>query len=70
LGHFFSGLLNVGTRQEIDAMFAVLGSERPDALFVSSDTFFTSWRVQLVSLAISYAIQRRFRTASMPKLVD
>ena len=53
-------VLNVGTRQEIDAMFAVMGSERPDALFVSSDTFFTSRRVQLVSLAISYAIPTAF----------
>ena len=34
--------------------------ERPDALFVSSDTFFTSRRVQLVSLAISYAIPTAF----------
>ena len=31
-------VLNAGTRQEIDAAFATFASERPDALFVSSDT--------------------------------
>jgi putative ABC transport system substrate-binding protein len=53
-------ILNAGTRQEIDAIFAIMGSERPDALFVSSDTFFTSRRVQLVSLAMRYAIPTAF----------
>jgi putative tryptophan/tyrosine transport system substrate-binding protein len=33
-------VLNAGSRQEIDATFAVMTRERPDALFVSSDTFF------------------------------
>jgi putative tryptophan/tyrosine transport system substrate-binding protein len=53
-------ILNAGTRQEIDATFAIMGRERPDALFVSSDTFFTSRRVQLVSLAMRYAIPTAF----------
>jgi ABC-type uncharacterized transport system substrate-binding protein len=53
-------ILNAGTRQEIDTIFAIMGSERPDALFVSSDTFFTSRRVQLVSLAMRYAIPTAF----------
>jgi ABC-type uncharacterized transport system substrate-binding protein len=30
--------------------------ERPDALFVSSDTFFTSRRVQLISLAARHTL--------------
>ena len=53
-------ILNAGTRQEIDATFAIMGRERPDALFVSSDTFFTSRRVQLVNLAMRYAIPTAF----------
>jgi putative ABC transport system substrate-binding protein len=53
-------VLKAGTRQEIDAAFAMIARERPDALFVSSDTFFTSRRVQLVSLAMRYAIPTAF----------
>jgi putative tryptophan/tyrosine transport system substrate-binding protein len=53
-------ILNADTRQEIDGAFAIMGRERPDALFVSSDTFFTSRLVQLVSLAIRYAIPTAF----------
>ena len=53
-------VLNAGTRQEIDAAFTTIGSDRPDALFVTSDTFFTSRRVQLVNLATRYAIPTAF----------
>jgi len=48
------------TRQEIDAAFGVIARERPDALFVGSDPFFTSRRVQLVNLATRYAIPTAF----------
>jgi ABC-type uncharacterized transport system substrate-binding protein len=53
-------ILNAGTRQEIDAAFAVIARERPDALFVVPDPFFTSRRVQLVNLATRYAIPTAF----------
>jgi putative tryptophan/tyrosine transport system substrate-binding protein len=53
-------ILNAGTRQEIDAVFAVIARERPDALFVGPDPFFTSRRVQLVNLATRYAIPTAF----------
>jgi putative ABC transport system substrate-binding protein len=53
-------LLNAGTRQEIDAAFATFARERPDALFVSSDPFFTSRRAQLVNLASRHAIPTAF----------
>jgi putative tryptophan/tyrosine transport system substrate-binding protein len=43
--------LNASTSREIDAAFAALTRERPDALFVPSDAFFTSRRVQIASLA-------------------
>src|SRR5262249_962027 len=42
---------DASTNPEIDAAYAALVRERPDALFVSPDTFFASRRVQLTSLA-------------------
>jgi ABC-type uncharacterized transport system substrate-binding protein len=47
---------NASTNPEIDAAYATLVRERPDALFVSSDTFFTGRRVQLISLAAHHAL--------------
>jgi hypothetical protein len=44
-------VLNAGTSREIEAAFATLVRERPDALFVSGDPYFSSRRVQLVGLA-------------------
>ena len=44
------------TSGEIDAAFAAFARERPDALFVSTDPFFTSRRVQLANLASRHAI--------------
>ena len=41
--------LNASTSREIDAAFATLVRERPDALFVGGDTFFISRRVQLAN---------------------
>ena len=44
-------ILNATTAGEINAAFATFARERPDALFVAPDTFFTSRRVQLVILS-------------------
>jgi putative ABC transport system substrate-binding protein len=44
-------ILNASTSNEIDAAFTTLASERPDALFVAADGFFTSRRVQFATLA-------------------
>jgi putative ABC transport system substrate-binding protein len=45
-------VLKASTIREIDAAFATFAYERPDALFVGGDVFFTqSRRVQLVTLA-------------------
>jgi putative ABC transport system substrate-binding protein len=43
-------ILNASTIGEIDAAFATLARERPDALFVTGDAFFVSRRVQLATL--------------------
>ena len=48
--------LNASTSREINAAFASLGRERPDALFVGGDGFFVSRRFQMVNLASRHAI--------------
>ena len=49
-------VLNASTSGEINAAFATFVRERPDALFVGSDPFFNSRRVQLAQLAAHHAI--------------
>jgi putative tryptophan/tyrosine transport system substrate-binding protein len=44
------------TFSEIDAAFAAMAQERPDALFVAADAFFGSRRMQIVTLAARYRI--------------
>jgi putative ABC transport system substrate-binding protein len=48
--------VRAGTSLEIDAAFAGFATERPDALFVAGDPFFSARRVQLANLASRYAI--------------
>ena len=43
-------ILNASTIGEIDAAFATLARERPDALLVAGDAFLNSRRVQIVTL--------------------
>jgi putative ABC transport system substrate-binding protein len=43
-------ILNASTIGEIDAAFATLARERPDALFVAGDAFFLERRVQFATL--------------------
>jgi putative ABC transport system substrate-binding protein len=43
-------ILNASTIGEIDAAFATIARERPDALFVAPDTFFASRAVQFATL--------------------
>jgi putative tryptophan/tyrosine transport system substrate-binding protein len=49
-------VLSAGTSSEINAAFATFVGERPDAVFVGGDPFFTGRRVQLVHLASRHAI--------------
>jgi putative tryptophan/tyrosine transport system substrate-binding protein len=44
-------VLKASTIREIDAAFATMVRERPDALFVTGDSFYTSRRVQFATLA-------------------
>ena len=44
-------ILNATTTGEIEAAFATLARDRPDALFVAADGFYASRRVQFVTLA-------------------
>jgi putative tryptophan/tyrosine transport system substrate-binding protein len=49
-------VLKASTSHEIEATFATFVRERPDALFVGNDPFFSSRHVQLVNLASRHAI--------------
>jgi putative ABC transport system substrate-binding protein len=55
-------ILNASTISEIDAAFATLARERADALFVAPDTFFTSRRVQFVTLTVRHGIPATYAT--------
>jgi putative tryptophan/tyrosine transport system substrate-binding protein len=49
-------IIRASTSGEIDAAFATMARERPDALLVGGDPFFNSRRTQLVLLATRHAI--------------
>src|SRR6516162_2581141 len=49
-------VLKASTRSEIEAAFATLVRDRVEALYVAGDVFFTSRRVQLVTLAATNRI--------------
>jgi putative tryptophan/tyrosine transport system substrate-binding protein len=57
-----TGVLNASTSQEIDVAFASIARERPDALFVSADGYFTSRRVQFATLAARDRIPAAYST--------
>jgi putative ABC transport system substrate-binding protein len=53
---------NASTPREIDAAFATMARDRPDALFVGGEAFYNSRRVQLVHLASRHAIPASYST--------
>ena len=55
-------VMNASTIGEIDAAFAVLARERPDALFVGPDAFFDSRHTQFGDLAVRKKIPASFAT--------
>jgi putative tryptophan/tyrosine transport system substrate-binding protein len=55
-------VLKTSISREIDAVFDTLVRERPDALFVNPDPFFSNRRVQLVHLASRHAVPAIYAT--------
>jgi putative ABC transport system substrate-binding protein len=53
-------VFDASTSREINAAFAILVRERPDALLVGGDGLFTSRRVQLANLTVRHAIPATF----------
>jgi putative ABC transport system substrate-binding protein len=58
---------NVGTIREIDAAFATFARERPDALFVAGDPFFSGRRVQLVQLTACHRLPATYALRDYPE---
>ena len=61
-------VLNADTSREIEAAFARLAPERSDALFVASNPFFHSRRVQIVQLAARHAIPTTYAQRDFPEI--
>ena len=61
-------VLNADTSREIEAAFARLARERSDALFVASNPFFHSRRVQIVQLAARHAIPTTYAQRDFPEI--
>jgi putative ABC transport system substrate-binding protein len=61
-------ILNASTTQEVSAAFATIVRERHDALFVSSDPFFTGRRAQLAILAARHSIPSAYATREITEV--
>jgi putative tryptophan/tyrosine transport system substrate-binding protein len=60
--------LTASTSGEIDAAFLTLVHDRYDALLLASDPFFSSRRVQLVSLATRHAVPAIYSQREFPEI--
>jgi putative ABC transport system substrate-binding protein len=61
-------ILNAGTSGEIDAAFATFARERSDILFVGTDPFFTSRRVQITHLATLHKVPAAYPGRQYPEV--
>src|SRR5262245_4441263 len=61
-------VLNADSSREINAAFEALARDRADILFVSTDTFFTSRRAQLVNLASRHAVPATYAGRQFPEI--
>jgi putative tryptophan/tyrosine transport system substrate-binding protein len=57
---------NASTSQEINAVFASLGRDRPGALFVAGDPLFVSRRIQMILLATRLAVPASYSGREFP----
>jgi hypothetical protein len=55
-------MLKASTSREINVAFSAFARERPDCVFIASDGFFSSRRVQLAHLATRHALPAVFST--------
>ena len=58
--------LNASTSREIDAAFAVIGRDRPDAIYVGQTPFLNARRVQLAQLAARYMVPASYSGREFP----
>ena len=58
---------NASTSREINETFANFSRERPDAIFIGPDAFFTARRVQLALLAAFHRLPVIYPLAHLPK---
>jgi putative ABC transport system substrate-binding protein len=49
-------ILSAGSERKLEAVFASLAQQRPDALLIQADTFLTHWRIQIAAAAAQHAI--------------
>jgi ABC-type uncharacterized transport system substrate-binding protein len=68
MGLQISQVLNASSSGEINAAFASLRRERPDALFVGGDAFFNTRRVHLVNLASRHALPAAYAERVFPEI--
>ena len=61
-------VIHASTGREIDAAFATVLRERPDALFVGGDALFNTRRVQLANLASRHAIPATYADRFLPEV--
>src|SRR5215510_7352118 len=61
-------VMNASNSREINAAFADLGPDRPDALFVAGDGLFNARRSQLVNLASRHALPAAYPDRVFPEI--
>jgi putative ABC transport system substrate-binding protein len=61
-------VLDAATGRDIDAAFATIVREKPDALFVAPGTFFATRRVQLAILAARHTLPAIYSTRLYPEV--
>jgi putative tryptophan/tyrosine transport system substrate-binding protein len=61
-------VFNAASSQEINAAFAAMAKQRPDALFLGNDPFFSSRRVQIVQLAARHGLPAIYPGRQYPEI--